>query len=452
MLFRSLTATADAVTPGSFAEFIALTGSTANLTGGLQFTTPGAFSLGLDQSALTADHVVISAGNWVLPATAPATVGTLTGTSALSLSSGQDLVGYANLSTQGSLTLVAGGRIDFGSLFALGAIDVTAGGSLTLADVTSGDSIDLTSQAVAATGNLTAATSISVTSASNVNTGNLSAGTGTPSGGNGDLYSIGIQSGGNVVTGSVFAASDLGIAAVGNLTTGAVRAYDTLLLAGGNVVVDSLSVVNRTLIANSSMAALGQTPAGFDKELVFAAEPVATAGSIGITNASGSGSLAAAAGTTLSTGNITVSNSARLSGGTGVTLGQLSAGTGTPTATGAGLIAVVSDGNVTTGNLTSSGDVRIAAGGSLTTGTVIGYDALLGAGTNVSITGLNIVNRTLIANSSMAALGDTPNGFDKELIFAAVPVATGGAVAIANQSTFGTLRIAAGTTVSAGNL
>lgn len=448
----SLSVLADGATAGGFSDFVSLTNSTANLSGSLLFSTPNAFSLLLAQSSLTAVNVAIDARNWVLPTTVPTTIGTLTGTSSLSLSSLQDIVGYANLSTQGGLTLQAGGRIDLGSLLALGAVDVTAGGSLTLGDITSGDSIDLTSQVAVAVGNMTAATSIIVQSAGNVSTGNLAAGSGTPSGANGDLYSIGIRSSGNVLTGNASAASDVGIAATGSLTTGFVSAFDTLLLAGTSAMIDSLSVVNRTLIANASMASLGNTPAGFDKELLFAAAPVATGSGIQITNASGSGSLTATAGGPLNTGNITVSNSLRLSGGGSMTLGQLSAGTGTPTATGAGLISVNSVGNVSTGNVSSSGDIRVASGGGLTTGGVSGFDVLLGSVGDLSVTSLNAVNRVLIADSSMQSLGQTAAGFDKELVYAATPVALTGAVTISNNSSVGTLRIAAGTTVSTGNV
>ncbi|MGE8132022.1 hypothetical protein ACQKO5_00330 [Novosphingobium subterraneum] len=448
----SFVAIADNVAAGALADYVSLTNSTADLSGSLFLSTPNAFSILLDQSTLTAANVAIDAGNWVLPGTAPASVGTLTGTNSLSLSSGQDIVGYANLSTQGSLTLQALGRIDLGSLFAVGAIDVTAGGALSLGDLTSSDSIDLETLGVTVTGNMTAATSVTVQSAGSVTTGNISAGTGTPNGSNGDLYSVGITSGGSVQTGSIFAASDAGISAVGSVTTGFVRAYDTLLLAGTGVTIDSLSIVNRTLIANASMAALGQTANGFDKELVFAAAPVAVGGAVRITNSSGSGSLTAAAGGDLTTGNLSVSNSLRLSAGGSLTVGQVSAGSGTPTASGAGLISIAADGNVSTGNLTSSGDVRVASGGGLGTGTVVGYDVLLGSVGDLSIPGLNVVNRALIANSSMQALGQTTNGFDKELVFGATPVALTGAVTISNNSSVGSLRIAAGTGVTTGNV
>ncbi|NLR38544.1 hypothetical protein [Novosphingobium sp. ERW19] len=448
----SFVAIADNVAANALSDYVSLTNSTANLSGSLFFSTPNAFSLLLDQSTLTAANVAIEASNWVLPGTAPASVGTLTGTNSLSLSSGQDIVGYANLSTQGSLTLQALGRIDLGSLFAVGAIDVTAGGDISLGDLTSGDSIDLETLGVTVTGNMVAGTSVTVQSAGSVTTGNLSAGTGTPNGSNGDLYSVGITSGGSVQTGSIFAASDAGISAVGSISTGLVRAFDTLLLAGSSVTVDSLSVINRTLIANASMATLGQTANGFDKELVYAAAPVATGGPVQITNASGSGSLTVAAGGSLTTGNLSVSNSLRLAGGGSVTLGQLSAGSGTPTASGTGLISIASDGNVSTGNLTSSGDVRVASGGGLSTGTVVGYDVLLGSVGDVSVSGLNVVNRVLIANSSMQALGQTTNGFDKELVFGATPVALSGSVTISNNSTVGSLRIAAGTGVTTANV
>ncbi|MGV3511849.1 MAG: hypothetical protein ACO1OX_07570 [Novosphingobium sp.] len=435
----SLVATADGTTAGAFPDFISLTNSTANLSGSLIFSTPGAFSLSLDQSSLTALNVAIDAGNWVLPATAPATFGTLAGTSSLSLSSGQDLVGYANLSTQGTLTLQALGRIELGSLFAVGAIDVTAGASLTLRDVSSNDSIDLTSQGAVMLGNLTAGTSIIIESASSVTTGNLAAGTGTPSGLNGDLYSIGITSGGNVQTGSVIAASDLGIAAAGSLTTGFLRAYDALLLAGTTATIDSLSVVNRTLVANASMVALGNTPAGFDKELVFGAAPVALTGAVTIANTSTVGTLRVAAGTGVTIGNLVAGGRIGVTANGSLSFANLTAQTDR--------IELISrNGTIVANALFSGTDILASGAAGLTLASARGRDLALLSSGNIAVqtarAGLvidpatnqvtNATGRLLLASSTMLPVTAQPGIIDYNGLFAAAPIKTNGNISVGN--------------------
>lgn len=439
---------------GAAPEPITFLNATGTITGGFQFTTNQTVSLTLDQSSLLTDHAVIAGANWVLDPVAPVTIGTLTGTNSLVLSSGLDLVAYANLSTQGFLSLHAIGRIDLGTLAALGFVEATAGSTLSLDDVSSGDYIDLTALGAITTGNLIAASSITAETQGSVSTGNIAAGTGTPTGGNADLYSVGIRSGGNVSTGTIFAASDLGIAAAGTIMTGQATAYDMLLLGGGNIATGGLSATNRILIADVAMAALGQTANGFDKELVFAAVPVAsTAGAIAISgpvsataftaatqstfaggaitvmpSTTGSGQLLINAGGALSAGNLFAANAINLRSAVSIQAGSVLSQNGTATfaaptiSTGAVQSASgisVSGQTVTTGNLgASAGSIDATGTQTITTGSVLSQNgtatfvsptinlgAVQAAG-GVSISGQTVTTGSLATNGgSVSAIG-----------------------------------------------
>jgi hypothetical protein len=345
--FTASAASLDTSVAGA-ADGISLTNATATISGTFDLNTVGATSLRLDQSSLIADSIAITAANWLADPLVPTTLGTLTGKASLSLTSGQDIVAHANLATQGALALSAPGRIDLGAINAFGAIRVTAGSSLTLGDVSSGSSIELEAVDEVLVGTLSAAEFVGIKSQGNVTAGNLSAGTGTPSGVNGDLYTVGIRSGGSVSTGAIFAASDLGIFAANALTTGQATAYDMLLLSGGDVSTGGLEAANRVLIAGATMAGLGETAAGFDKDLVFAGSPVRTAGSINLSAPATASAFTAAAQGPFTSGAITV----------------------TPSATGSGDLRIDTGGAITTTNLTAANAVHLVSATSIQTGAV----------------------------------------------------------------------------------
>lgn len=441
--------------PGS----ISLVNSTATVAGAFSLVTPGRISLSLDQANLTAASVSIAAADWVLPTSAPTAVGTLSATNQLSLVSGRDLVGYANLSSQGPLTLQAPGRIDFGSLFALGAIDVTAGGTLTLGNVQSGDAIDLDAQGALVAGNLVAATSASVGSGGSVTLGNIAAGTGTPSGSNGGLYSVGIRAAGDVRTGTIFAASDIGIAMPGALTTGNLRGYDALLLAGGNVAIDSMAMVNRVLVANATMASLGETATGFDKERVFAALAQATGGAVTIANTANATSLRIAAGTTIAAGNIAATGPVGLTSSGTQNLAGVNAGFGR-------IELISGSSSITATNLFTGSDILVSAGAGLTLGSVRGRDVALLSGGNVTVQSVlagvvfdpqtsqvtNAVGRLLIGNTAMLPVTAMPGSIDYATLLTATPIRTGGNVTITGGAIVGRLRAAAGGDLTGGGI
>lgn len=486
---------------GGQADVMSGVGGQAAITGAFRLQTSNAFSLTLDRTQVTADTIAIEAGNWVLAGPAPTQRGSLNGTSSLNLASGLDLVGHADLTSGGAISLFASGSIGFGAISSLGAIGVSAGTTVTLTDLSSRDRIDILAGADIATGAATATGPVSIRTAGNVVTGRITSGSGTPSAsGTGN---IAINAGGNVLAGDLVSATDVIVVANGAVGTGMITSYDALVLGHGNIALAGLNLMNQGVIADSSMSAAPSGPnqpgfpGGVPKDQILAATPVATAGSVAIAGNASAGSLRIAAGTTVSTagvlangvldiranGDMTLGNLRSVDGGiqlatsggtlsigsvsaaldlgingsVGLQLGDLSArkialrSAGSISMAnanaGASGIDIAAGTNLRAGNLVSTGDVVAVAGGNIGAGAVQGGDVLLLGGNNTTITGLSARNRALIANASMAGANAS-----KDLILAAAPVATTGAVNIEGSARTGTLRIAAGTSVSTGNV
>ncbi|MCY1671679.1 hypothetical protein OVA07_11735 [Novosphingobium sp. SL115] len=433
----SLVTGAQSVANGALPDTILIDNGNMAVTGGFGLVTPNALSLKLDQGGLIADHVDMSAGNFVAAATPPVVTGTLTGTNGITLNSGLDIVAFANLQTDSSLTLAALRNISLGSLDAGSYVDVTAGGTVALGAVTAGDSVEIEALSAIVTGNQTAATSIALQSQGGVTTGNLAAGSGTPTGANGDLNSVGIRSGGNVSAGTIAAASDVGISAAGSILTGLVTGYDGQFLGGGNIGLGGLGIVNRALIADATMTGLGITTAGYNKELVFAAAPVATAGTITLSGGATVGSIHGASNASITTAGISSTGFIRFaSAGNGV-FGALQSS--------AGDIELVSRTGTLDVSSASAGQRFLASGRSaLNVGTVAARDVALLSGGNIAVqqarAGVVISPTTgaisgatgtvLVANASMLPVTAGPGGINYTTLLTAAPVASGGTVTI----------------------
>ncbi|NLR70068.1 hypothetical protein HGI47_04170 [Novosphingobium sp. ERN07] len=481
-------------------------GSLIDLSGSLGISTPGTFLLRLDASDAVADSVAISAANWTLGETTPATLGNLIGTTSLALNSGLDLVGHANLQSDGAITLSALGDIQFGDVLSLGSIGATADGSITLANLSSQGSVDLFGLSGIQTGLISSIGSVSLASAGTVITDEVVAGSGTASASG---SSIAIDAGVNISTGNLISNADVTLLAGGDIGTGLISAYDALALGHGSVALGGVELVNRLLVADIATGTGSGRPT---KEQIFAATPIATAGGVSIFAPSTAVSLLVVAGTTvdlsdftapgqisvLSGGNATFGNLSSsaaaidlVSTGGGLTAGNISAAlglsarsggamqlgtvagslvtlasglgltTGNTTAASGG-IKLSANGDMQTGSLTSAGDVFATTPGNIATGAVGAVDALLLGGGNVAVDNLIVSNRALIANASMAQPSGQGGGQGgpaqpgtpptKEQILAATPIATGGSVALANASNVGSLRIAAGTAVNTANV
>ncbi len=495
----SMVAIADNVGTNIQPDALTMTGGSIDLSGSLGISTPGTFLLRLDASDAVADSVAISAANWTLGETTPATLGNLTGTTSLALNSGLDLVGHANLLSDGAIFLSAIGDIQFGNVLGLGGISALADGSITLGNLTSQGLVDLIGGDDVETGLISSVGMVSIASAGAVIIDDIVAGSGTPNA-NGSS-SITIDAGSNISTGNLTSNADVMLLAGGDIGTGVISGYDALVLGHGSAALGGVELVNRLLVADSAMAAGGERPTN---EQIFAATPIVTAGAVSINGPSTAASLRIAAGTTVGIGDFATTGAITVSSGGTATVGNLSSSaaaidlistggsltagnvsaalglsarsggamqlgtvagstvtlasgmgltTGNATA-GSGGIRLSAGGDMQTGSLTSAGDVFATTPGNMTTGTVGAVDALLLAGGNVAVDSLAVSNRTLIANASMAQPSGQgsptqPGGVPtKEQILAATPVATGGSVTLANASSVGSLRIAAGTTVN----
>lgn len=499
----SMVAIADNVGTNIQPDALTMTGGSIDLSGSLGISTPGTFLLRLDASDAVADSVAISAANWTLGETTPTTLGNLTGTTSLALNSGLDLVGHANLLSDGAITLSALGDIQFGGVLSLGSIGATADGSITLGDLSSQGLVDLIGGGDIETGLIASVGRVSIASAGTVITGDVAAGSGTPGASGGS--NIVIDAGSNISTGNLTSNADVMLLAGGDIGTGVISGYDALVLGHGSSALGGVELVSRLLVADSAMAAGSERPT---KEQIFAATPISTTGAVSIFGSSSATSLRIAAGTTVGLGDFAASGAITVSSGGNATFGNLSSSaaaidltstggslaagnvsaalglsarsggamqlgtvagrtvtlasgmgltTGNATA-GSGGIRLSAGGDMQTGSLTSAGDVFATTPGNMTIGAVGAVDALLLGGGNVAVDSLSVNNRALIANASMAQSSGQgsptqPGGVPtKDEIFAATPLATGGSVTLVNASSVGSLRIAAGTTVNTANV
>ncbi|OYZ43506.1 MAG: hypothetical protein B7Y31_03765 [Novosphingobium sp. 16-62-11] len=489
----AMVALANGVDTAATPDLFTMQGGSINLSGNLSISTPGEFSLTLDSSTAVADNVAITAANWVLGSAAPVVAGTLTGVSSLNLMSGLDLVGHANLQSDMNVSLFAAGRIQFNDVDSFGNITAQAGASITLGDLSSQGFVELFGGADVETGLIAAGGPVSIGTSGAITTSAVNAGTGTPSAS--DTNSIVFDAGGNVSTGNLTSSGDVLVIANGDIGTGVITSYDALILGHGSTALGGVELVNQLLVADSSLAFPGPGGERPGKDEILAATPVATLGSVSINDPSTAASLVIAAGTTTNLADISTTGDIDISSGGNAVVGMLQSsaggveltssggmiaggdvsaalgvavkasnglqlatvtGSGVALESGAGLIVgdvtagasgmtLTAGGNLQAGNLTSGADAVAIASGNLAAGSVQAVDALLLGGGNVVANSLVVSNRALIANASMAPIGDT---IDKTQIFSAAPVATGGAVALSDGSTVGSLRIAAGTTAT----
>ena len=436
---------------------LALTGSTATISN-LSLSTSGPLSVSLDTSTLNVGNLALSAGNFVLPATRPATLGTINVSGSLTLSSMRDFLAYANFNGAGSAMFNASGSVLTGDATFGGSLDLIATGSITLGNVqaanvtlnagaalatgaiVSGGDIDLVAGGSATTGQLTAGNSATVQAVGAINVAGATAGIVNPSTIAGADYTVALRSLASITAGALTARANVGLSSPGSITVGNIAANQIVLaLAGTGLTAGSITTLasGRTYLANFSMEALGgQITQNFDPAPILAASPVAIAGPIAINGAVSTGSLRAAATGAINVGAITSSSGTFLSGragitssaisagqtialfgGTGpiaagnlqagdsitvsnagsVTLGNLSAGLVQPSTSPNALYRVVVEntgGSVTTGNIAARRDVGIQAPQAITTGDISGRDVLLLPGTSLTTGSITALNGT----------------------------------------------------------
>jgi filamentous hemagglutinin family protein len=211
----------------------------------------------------------------------------------------------------------AGGLVGItGDLNATGHVDLSSGGNITFDNVAA-DHFQFEADGAVTGGNINAATHIDGNANGAIVLGDIIVAPNLAA--NGD-YSVGIASATSITVGNVSVAGGVGFATLGGLTTGNLGAGDiVLLMASGDISTGSIETGadGRVYIADGSMFILGGGggDGDFDPNIVLALDPIPTGGSIAINGPVTTGRLQAAAGTELSLGDVTASQSAELYAG-----------------------------------------------------------------------------------------------------------------------------------------
>ncbi|WP_298164438.1 hypothetical protein [Novosphingobium sp.] len=400
---------------GAPASTIALTGGNSVLTGDFTFNTPADLTATLDGADISTVSATISAGNW-LPGAAPAgTVGTLSGTTAVSLTTGGDLFAHMSARSGGALTVSAPGLVRLDDLTSLGAVGVAAGTTVSLGAIRSGGdaTVDapgnisvgnvsavgaalLTSGAALTTGAVTAGQRVALSGATSVAAGgaiqagdsvqlvsdgtvsasSVSAGLVSPSALSGATYGITVRGLDGVTLGNLAAARDIVLLSPRAITTGSLAGREIVALGGGAQSLGAITAPGRVLLADYEMFGIGGNPlSDYNLDAVLTAQPLPAGATITVTGAINAGALTAVSLGDVSVRNVTTKRALPASGA--ITLqagGALAAG------------ALVADNRIdltsgTTMDVTSAnaGDsLSLDSVGALTAGNLAG-----GAGVNV---------------------------------------------------------------------
>ncbi|MFL6752380.1 MAG: DVUA0089 family protein, partial [Sphingomicrobium sp.] len=255
-----------------------------------------------------------------------------------------------NIDANSLLTVQSGGGIDISDLFILGDVELDAGGNILLGNLDA-RSLDFQTDGSMIGGNISVVNEAGGDAQGAILLGNITAGLPSDSD-----ASVGMSSATSITVGNVSGLGPVGFATLGNLTAGNITAGDFfLLMVGGDINLGSITTAagGRVYLADVSMfidAGGGGEECNcdggdeFDPATVLALAPVATGGSIVIGGAVTTGRMQAAAGTDLTVGDVTASDSVELAAG-GV----------------ASFLGLVSAPEITV----ASGDINIADGASL---------------------------------------------------------------------------------------
>ncbi len=292
--------------------------STVNIASGFLASTPGNMLVSLDRSTFNVANLTLDAGNFVLPAARPATLGTFNVTGNFDVSSGLDFLAYANFNLAGGGIFDSHGSVLTGDLTSNGSLDITAAGSITTG------AVDAVSVFLEAGTSVTAAAitsdgALSLSSNGAIATGDLAAGGTTAGAGRIAIASTS----GPVSTGKVRSTGNLDIQTNGFITTGSVAAANVFLAAGQGIT--AMAIDSGGAIYLSSLGAI-------------------TAGDL------------AAGGTSAGAGKIAIGSAS----------GPVSVGALRST----GDLGIQTGGSVAAGNLIGR-DVLLLTGGSLTTGSIL---------------------------------------------------------------------------------
>ncbi len=463
-------------------------------------------ALGIDTGTIDGDGIMdLLAGGSI-------NTGTIDNTGDTTLKAGSSINVGAIDSGSGAVSLIAGSyisgsTIDAGSIYGDsgasifltdltatgGDIELVAIGDILVGNLLSSETIDLDAGGYLDGGNMTAGDSVEIKAGEFVDIGDASAGIVNQSNGYDADYNVGILAGTTIDTGNIDAFNNVGLAAQGNITTGSIDAGHIFLgLGGGNMSFGVIDAGDVTYLANYSMMALGgELTDAFDPTPILARAPVSSGGSI-TTGAIATGSVQAAAGTTMNVGAINASGLVDLSSGgamqtQNITSGATLAMTSGSTINGGNLIArssvrvsgtgAVNVGNITitnpsaarpldsavfdvatgspvevfgasivTGNIATNGYVGLYTPGSLTVGTIdAGHDVIALAGTTAAFGAIKTPERFFLGGYAMFAGLNGGESFNPALVFGATKAKTGGSATFGGSSVVNSFQAYVGT-------
>ncbi|MCA1661114.1 MAG: DVUA0089 family protein, partial [Novosphingobium sp.] len=482
---------------------LSVTDGTVNIAGDLSLSTPGEMRVSLGASTLNASTLTLAAGNFVLPATRPAVLGTINVANALSISSGLDFLAYANFNVGGDGFFDADGSVETGDLTFGGELDIDALGSITTGNVDAGsvffsagqaiatgavvarENIELVAGGTATTGQLTAGDNAQVSAGGAVTVSGASAGIVNPSTNPNADYNVVLRSLTSISAGDLAARANVGVGSpgtivVGNVTSGP-AGLGFLALAGTGLTTGAITTTGspnggQIYLANFSMEPLGgELTQAFDPAPVLAAAPVAIGGPITLNGAVSTGRFQAATTGAFAAQAITAPQGFGLSAGAAVTLGDLSSftisiastqsitlGAVTSTATSAQLAAagqtngvtLNAAGALTTGAITSAGSIDLTAGQNLTTAAVNVSDGSveMDAGGALQTGAVASGQSTRLFAGATASVGNVTAGHNPNTQFS-VGIAANGAVGVGNVvATRDVGLLSRNSSVSAGNI
>ena len=335
-----------------------------------------------------------AADNFSVEAGGSITAGDLTMGGSLDLDAGINIT-LGNVTVGGNLDLDAGGNIGFTS-FDVGSLDFDAGGTVT-------------------GGNIFADTTATGSAQGAISLQDIIVGPGPEPV---DDFSVGFESATSVSVGNIVSYGRVGFATTGNLTTGTIQAGSLVMaMVGGDITTGAITTAatGTVFFADDSMyLAAGGDADDFNPDLVLAATPVATGGSIAINGAVNTGAFEAYAGTTLTTLDLVAGSAITAQSGGNLQMGNASAGSiislnsgGSINATSldAPTVSLAVAGDFTTGDLNVDDSLLVSAGGNLTATNIIAGGSLgLTAGQNLQAGNLTAGGSlTLNAGGSIVA-------------------------------------------------
>jgi filamentous hemagglutinin family protein len=304
---------------GATPSRLTVTNGTADI-GELSMSTPGDLLVSLDNSTVNAGFLYLDAGNFVLPASRPTTLGTFNVASGIQVFSDLDFLSYANFVLPFDVSFDLLGSFLTGDLTVNGSIEVVADSAITTGSIAA-TNVNLSAGQGVTAGAVNSAFGVYVVAGGAASLGDVMAGGTTPGAGK-----VAIASPVSVTTGAIRSTGDLGIQTAGSIATGNLIGRDVLLLTGGSLNTGSILAASGTqangaiYFGNSSMASSNTNVfMQFRGEggllPIFQAAPVAIGGSATFGGSIQGGSLTGSSHGALSAQAITAANFIQLETG-----------------------------------------------------------------------------------------------------------------------------------------